>query len=568
MGTTEQLIDPITVDLRQLISDFGVELQHDSDEIIQDIFSPITELSKKKISGKPAFLALSTCIKRAEKIMAQICSYHSIDFWFAYLRRLPAIRPNWPAAWTAYATLGILKWSNQDDTSLGSRRNDDRFDVVFEFTENDLFLCERLATVGMALHELNVYCRLVGKGSSIRCLPDGKVLADVPADVEKAVSMYEERRPELPIFADEGILVIPRPESFLEHPIFGLGKLSPAFAHVILNSTGEKIQINYLPHARSMLALQQALLPYDDALVDLFRLDTKKIIQTIEAFCRLLLISVPPSDETDKLAFNTEISDELFLHRLTFMVNFYRKGYIRFPLEHLQFSLLNSMMESGISIDDAKEAVDLFFKAFCLKDGDRNKIDVRSLRPSYILYESPGGQCYFDLLHLGDFIQWLIFKSRGWFSSQHGDRFTLALKTMIEKYVPHATIISWKQKYVGKSGRKEIDLLVKNGETLYVVECKAFTKSREYWYGDPDATRSRTGSINKAVNQAKAGAATIQPALNSKSIDFPDVNNVEWVVCCPTQEYINPWDKYGFLSNDIPRVCTPQEFVDHLNRDD
>lgn len=131
-----------------------------------------------------------------------------------------------------------------------------------------------------------------------------------------------------------------------------------------------------------------------------------------------------------------------------------------------------------------------------------------------------------------------------------------------------AEIVSWKALYAGSSGTKEIDLVIKKGRTLYAVECKAFTKSREYWLGDPRATASRTSKINKAVNQAKTGAATIETALNSNSVDIPDITQVEWVVCSPTQEFIKPWDKYGFLSQDISRVCTPEEFVAHLNREE
>lgn len=437
MSATEELIDSISIDLKQFVETYRQELQQDTDELINDVFLPIRELSKKRISGIPAFSTLSLCIKRAEKIMAQVCSLHSMDFWLTYLRRLPAIRPDWPRDWTVYATLGILKWSSREDASERKDKVEVGFGVAFEFTEVDLLLCGRLATLGMLMQEINIYCRLVGKGASIICLPDGKVQIDTPSDVEKAVSMYEIRRPETQIFADEGILVIQKPELFLEHPIFALGKPIPPFDQIILNSTGEKIRINYLPNARSVLALQQALLPYDDALQDLFGIDSGKIIQTIEAFTKLVMASIPLPDQSRKLEFNTDISDVLFFRKLSFMVNFYRKGYVRFPLEHLRFSLANSIFASGESFENAKEAINLFFEAFCLKEENRGKIDVRILRPPSILYLSPGGQCYFDLLHLGDFIQWLIVRSREWFSSQHGDRFTLALKTLLNKSVKY-----------------------------------------------------------------------------------------------------------------------------------
>jgi hypothetical protein len=45
---------------------------------------------------------------------------------------------------------------------------------------------------------------------------------------------------------------------------------------------------------------------------------------------------------------------------------------------------------------------------------------------------------------------------------------------------------------------------------------------------------------------------------------LPDgIEEVEWVVCPPGQEYVCPLDKFGFLEA-LPRVCTAAEFLEHL----
>jgi len=136
---------------------------------------------------------------------------------------------------------------------------------------------------------------------------------------------------------------------------------------------------------------------------------------------------------------------------------------------------------------------------------------------------------------------------------------------MVEQDTEGSVVLSWKKKYKGKNGQKEVDLLVKKGMTLYAVECKAFSKSRRYWFGEPAATTSRISKVAKAVIQAKESAKAVSNFLNTSRSNFPDISAVEWVVCSPTQEYIKPPDKYGYLSEKIPRVCTPQEFINHLN---
>jgi len=398
-------------------------------------------------------------------------------------------------------------------------------------------------------------------------LGDGIFILISTPDIEKAVEMYEKRRPDAQLMADEGMLVVPELSSFINFPIFGLGIPEHPLNEVVLNETGETLLINYFPTPLGSQSIRRVLSPYEEALDDLFGIGTDGIILVFEAFCKLVLQTMPVPDESDRLAFNANSEDETFEHKLEFIVNFFRKGFVRFPIDELQSSLIDSMVFSGVDKKIAVETVHSFLKAFCLKDIDRLKIDVRILQPAYLLYASPGGQYYLDWLQMADFLRWLIVSSREWFSTQHGDRFTLALKTYVEKDARQAKIVSWKSKYSGRYGKREVDLLVFEGGTLYVVECKAFAKSRSFWLGEPRATASRISRINIAVKQAKEAATTIQDALKSELSSLPEVSRVEWVVCCPSQEYIYPWNKYGFLSEDIPRVCTPQELITHLNLD-
>jgi len=168
---------------------------------------------------------------------------------------------------------------------------------------------------------------------------------------------------------------------------------------------------------------------------------------------------------------------------------------------------------------------------------------------------------------MDDFLRWLVLRSKEWFSSQHGDRFTLALKRMLNEQVPGAQVLSWKDDYVAPSGERcEVDLLVEKDGVLYVIECKAYAKSRAFWLGEPRATSRRTQKVADAVRQARKAAAIVQEIADAGMYGLRRVDRVEWVACFPSQEFLKPVDKYGYLSHRIPRVCTPEELASHLGQ--
>lgn len=568
MTTTEDKIDPITADLRAFVEANLAELEQDLIAVRNEIVVPVAKLQHGRVAKPLAFTAFSASIKRAEMHMEKILPHQSKDFWLAYVRRLPTVLRTWPHDWITYATLSVLKWSNaKEDTTGGSAKVGNQYSVVLKHSRYDLILCCRLASIGRIISELNNATRWLAKGSHVNHLGNGVFTILSPPDVEKAVEMYEKRRPDAQLMADEALLVVSDLSSFIKFPIFTLGKPKHPMDEVVLLRTGEKIPIYFFPAPYGPTSIRQVLSPYEEALQDLFGIGSEGIISIFNAFCKLVLGSMPVPEDSHHLAFNANLGDAEFEHRLKFMIDFLRKGFVRFPIKELESSLIESIVFSGIEKKVAEETVDSFFTAFCLKATERREIDVRVLQPTYLLYTSASGQYYIDWLQMPDFLRWLIVSSREWFSSQHGDRFTLALKTLVEKNAKQAKVISWKKKYPGRAGQREVDLLVSGGGKLYVIECKAFAKSRSFWLGHPTATTSRMSRINTAAKQAMEAATTIRDALESGTSGLPEVSTVEWVLCCPAQEYIFPWNKYGFLSTDIPRVCTPEELIIHLNRD-
>lgn len=549
------------------------QIEKNSDSLKDRIFSCFKCYKVGKLPRKKALKELDYCSKLTQDSLKKICEKHSIDFWLAFVRSLPIVLQHWNDAWIAYATLAIVKYSNwTQDTTLGQVKMDNQFGVVFSITEKDLFNCCDIATLSRILDEMNGIKRWLGKGANILHKGFGKVDIQIPPEVKLAVEHYERRRPHNSILADEALFLdkstqIPIIESFVKNPLIILKQASPSLSSAIINKTGETFRLKYTLIPINPKTFIDLIRPYEEAIEDIFKINLDAIMHLLISFSTLLLTSILLPDDSNKFAFDQSPTDEIFKHKFQFMVKFYQKGFLRFPEDHLRESLSSIPIPPySDSLINAQKLVTTFFSSFLLKEQGREKIDVASLQPIPLIYTSPSNNCYLDFLWVDDFLRYLIKRAREWFPSQHGDRFTLALKRLIKQQSTKAVVISQNREYKSSSGKRtEIDLLIKVGSILYVVECKAYAKSRQFWLGTPKAINDRLSRIKKAVNQAKKAANVLTDILKSGNLAISEVSKVEWVVCTPTQEFLKPLDIFGLLAENIPRVCTPEELINHLN---
>jgi hypothetical protein len=273
-------------------------------------------------------------------------------------------------------------------------------------------------------------------------------------------------------------------------------------------------------------------------------------------------------DGEEGFTFSGDPFDQEFSHRFSFTLSLFRKGYVRFPRAYLQESLAGVLVPPySMTKEQAESHVRDFLRAFSVSDAIRSRIDLRRLEPLPLAYEVAGKYCYFDLIWLNDFIRFLVVAAKEWYSTQHGDRFTLCVKRLLNSHTPGPEIVAQKQTFVLPSGERfEVDLLVRAGETLYVIECKAFAKPRLFWIGDPVATNQRTQRLRTAVSQAKEAAERIRLLPADDSRDVPRSTRVDWVVCTPAQEFLKPIDCFGMLGPNIPKVCTAEELAQFFRR--
>jgi len=571
MADSGSQLDSILTAIQAFIDGRLQEIAEEELALRDRVLRPISKLKTGLLSRNSCHTAVQSSIQITLEGLQDECSTQNIDSLLTFVRKLPLVLKTWPKDWLPYATLSILKWSDRSDDSQLALMAEGVSDLALTYSEETLLTCCRIATLCRMLAESNSISRWLAKGASFEHLGSGILKNVSNPDVRAAINEYERRRPGSALFTDEGIFFDsshPSISQFKSQHLISLGMTAPPFDQFVLEPNHAEFPISYFPLPRNRVALAALLRPYDDALQDLFGVGTESILEVLQAIGSLIIRSFLTSTEENSWSFSGSLQNEGFNRRFLFMLGICRRGYLRFPEDHLRDEIARQLSKeySGEALR-AEETVNRFFGAFCRRAEHTKDIDVGRLEPLSILYVTAGNQCYLDLPWFDDFFRWLIIRSREWFSSQHGDRFTLAVKRLVEERSPHSKVVGWKKTYIGSSNEQvEADLLIENDGILSVVECKAHAKSRGFWLGELPATRRRIQKISEAVAQARRTTNTLAELLEGGHIPLRGIRTIEWVVCTPSQEFLLPVDKFGYLSPGIPRVCTPEELINHFCR--
>ncbi|HEX7173775.1 MAG TPA: hypothetical protein VF240_00635, partial [Pyrinomonadaceae bacterium] len=471
--------------------------------------------------------------------------------------------------WVIYCTLAVIKYSDwATDSTFGQVNSESQFGVALAYTDDDLFDCFRIANLSSLLDNIVGLNRWAGKGAVVLVGADGFPVVEADDAVLEAVRHYERRRPKDGLLEDQGLHVKAPVQAGADNIIL-LNRLRRPIPLAFPKNNFTLFLRNYLPHPTATASLESSLRAYEEALVDFLGAGSEAIFGTLRSLSSRVWQTTPALKAVDgAIICDLDVEGDPAAHHVVrFFFDLSQKGYLRMPEAVLRERLSDRVgFPDGFSPAQASLLVNTFFDRFLLTKETRDSIDVLALDPCPLVYTSPGGNCYFDLLLIPDFLHWLFVKGREWFSSQHGDRFTLSLKSLVEQSGSGAEVVGAKRYFQAADGKRaEVDLLVRKGETLYAVECKAYSKSREYWLGNYDAVTARSGRIGAAVRQATETAVTIAEIIRDGGVGAFGCTRVEWVLCLPAQEFLIPIDKYGMLTAEIPKVCTPEEFVTYLS---
>jgi len=113
--------------------------------------------------------------------------------------------------------------------------------------------------------------------------------------------------------------------------------------------------------------------------------------------------------------------------------------------------------------------------------------------------------------------------------------------------------------------KREIDVSFRLEQVLFVVECKAFGVAPAFHRGEPKALQSREQRIDDALGQVDGLCELLSKERKGRNFEIPQsVSHLVAIAASPFPEYIHVKSELHFLTDDIPRACTPEEMVEFL----
>ena len=95
-----------------------------------------------------------------------------------------------------------------------------------------------------------------------------------------------------------------------------------------------------------------------------------------------------------------------------------------------------------------------------------------------------------------------------------------------------------------------------------MVECKAHSQNSKVERGEWGALKDRWVKLQKGIKQARISMEFIQQRRADRDVNVPaDVTRFDYVVCTSAVEWIPSRDPELWLTDTIPRICTPAELV-------
>lgn len=556
--------DKITYAIEEFVQTNSGEFQKIKLSVTSEVYAPFKEHANRWLSTKESETLISNCKEIAISKIESLVKDYATEMWYVIIRRFPNTAfPN--PLWRYYSTLAALKWSKKENIfNLGFQNGEtrDTRGVAFAFTEEFLFDTLRLASYCDCLGNLVYTQRWIGKGLKLFVDPAFNLILSIEQDVIDSVHAYEARRPKDILFGETA-----NPYFFPANNKSEIVFLTDVVDSIpiYLSKSNLILFFNRFVSFADIKNILAFLLPYRDPILDLYKIEIEAIIQTYYALSQRIKKSIPfhkINVINGRIEVASDLDDPVDNKQLNFFFSICHTAYLRFHLNTFKSELCEVEKHPLISTEKTKEElVEDFFDTFLLDDLKRERIDFQEVNNPPVIFLNQNEMCYWDLQYFYDFFRGLVENSKNWLSTQHGDRFTLMIKSYLEKEIPGLSTILFKKKMNFEKELFEIDLLVQFKSKYFLIEAKAFAKNRDFWNGYRKAVTYRSARIDKAVKQVlKTHDLLIQYIKAGRFEKISDHRLIEWVVCLPEQEYLHPLNKHGLI-NDMPKVCTMEELV-------
>lgn len=559
------IFDPLLGFVEDFVNGNAAEVLARSSALREKIAAPIHSSLGTTTTRERQFQLIQDVINQAEVLFASTIKGISKETLMAIARRAPS---SFLDGADLLLTSLIVKHATPYTGRTATVCSDNAHAPPIPLTEGDMWTTLDAITIAISMNNLRGTARWLGKGGRLFAPSPCEIKVYLPTEITQAVEAYEARRPGR-LFAAEGIFspqAVPANWSSYSIPIFH------AFAQQMVEApVGSRRWLAFERYATQIDGggLARLLRGYDDALLEQWGVGADPILHVLTALSVLISHSSPTLAEVDGyLGFIASETAEATERRIGFAFGLARKGFLRFPRPSLPYELGRVRSPLAPNQEEGERLANAFLDAFLIDPARTQDMDVIAAKSMPFFHLSADDQVYIDLLFVGDFLAGVIEGGKEWYASQHGDRFVLDLKQWLDKVAPSSVVgARIPVQLPGSAGRSDVDLLVRVGDTLITVECKAYAKSRDFLIGAPRAISARRGKMREAARQAQRTFEAFRQEVAAGQTEYPATSRVEWLVCSPTVEFLRPFAENGMFSETTPRIVTPEELLDILRPD-
>jgi len=547
-------------DLLAVLEDY---LRHHAQQIMEERQRTSEELAAAiraelpKTRGRSAQFGLITAaLERAECRFASTCRGRPKELLMALARRAPIA---FTEGGDRLLAALIVKHSAPDPGASFTERRGEQFLTGLIITHDDVACVFTLLAITRAMHNLQGLRRWLGKGGTLRRDAHLGVWVDLSDTVYSAVQAYERRRPAARLFHSGGFFEEARalrPSGYL---IPMIATLPPAYFEAPAGSR-RFLFFDRIPAVIDGRGYAQLLRAYDEPIQHDWNTTPDALLKFLTALASLLARSVPRVD-LNASTISGVAGHQAFEHELRFLYSISRTGFLRMPKTYL-VEQISECIPDNFPAGDLPAQVQNIIDTFLMTSETARSLDVTDPARVPFIHQSTEENIYVDILLLPDFLHGLLESGKRWYSSQHGDRYTLALMRWIELAATGAAVRAKRPVRLDDGSMGDVDLLIHSQNVLWAVECKALGKSPAFMRGEPEAIQRRRSKVREAVRQAKRAASALQEEISEGRTEFPGDTHVRWLVCTPTVEFLVPLDEYGFAMEGIPNVLTPEELLE------
>jgi hypothetical protein len=221
---------------------------------------------------------------------------------------------------------------------------------------------------------------------------------------------------------------------------------------------------------------------------------------------------------------------------------------------------------AGLDVDAeaAKKQTQKGLEVWTYRPEDLTEISLWDRLPFKLLI-TVEGFTLFDLSAIPEALSGLA-RSIGFLAGDVGNVKAEDFEDRVEARAAEAGFPYWQKRKVlvaGDGSQRELDAGFIVGDTLFVVECKAFSQNPRIDRGDFAALKARRETLEKYLGQARTMADFLEANRKGRNYEVPvNVLRFDYLLCTPGVEYIWTRDPAMWMTTETPRICTPGELTD------